>query len=453
MISGSSPCCKSELDLFYSLPTNTSITSSSYTTATAKIVTGEEENLEIDIVGNDHYIDLNDIFLKLEIKLCKENDEAIDANSKIGVINNLAHSIFKKMELSIGKGLTKTLVEVGNSHYAYKAYLLNLLNYGEDAKESWLQSGLFYKDQAGEFDNASIKKNTIVKVKVENGTDTTEILTPERFNPGFLARREQFIDGKGTLSLMIPLHLDLLHSNRFLINHMGLFFEFGRNKDNFALMGDTGFKIQIKSASIRVRKCQIHERVKLAHISALQISPIKYPLKQNKVIVTAINDGLMEYTIANLNSKIPNKLLCGLVLDSAYSGTVTENPFNFQDFNLEKITLVIDNDKMEIKINATKNDFIEGYHSINESLNLYGQMGNGIKKVEYLKGNCLFCFNLNPDKGCEEQYNILKEGSIQIILNFRENVAKKLKLIVLMEHDNQIKINNKLEVTFDQNLL
>ena len=62
-ISGSMPCCKSELDLFYSLPTNTSITSSSYTNVGANVpLTGIEENFSIEIVGNEDYIDLNDIY-------------------------------------------------------------------------------------------------------------------------------------------------------------------------------------------------------------------------------------------------------------------------------------------------------------------------------------------------------------------------------------------------------
>ena len=457
-ISGSSPCCKSELDLFYSLPTNTSITSSSYTNVESSPLTGTEENFKIDIVGNDDYIDLNDIYLKLEVQLIKvDGTTFMDKDSKIGPINNLAHSLFRKIDLSIGKGLQKTLVEIGSSHYAYKAYLLNLLNYGEDAKESWLQSGLFYKDEAGQFDNCSIAKTKDIELKAESFTTSTTTTTnnlsiPIPFNPGYIDRRQQFVDGKGILKLIIPLHLDLLHSNRFLINHMGIFFEFERNKDTFVLMGDDGFKICIKKASIRVRKCQIHERVKLAHISALQISPLKYPLRQNRVIVSTIDSGSMEYTISHMNGKIPNKILCGLVLDSAYNGALKENPFHFQAFNLSNVTLIVNNDTRVIKIDPKKNDFIEGYHSINESLNLYGQMGNGIRKSEYLKGNCLFCFNLNPDKGCEEQYNILKEGSISIILNFSENVDKKLKLIVLMEHDNQLKINNKQEVIFDYNL-
>ena len=391
-INGSPPCCKSELDLFYSLPTNTSIISSGYTNVECTPLSGTEENFKIDITGNDEYIDLNDVYLKLEVNLTKADGTPMGATPTVGVINNLAHSLFRKIELSIGKGLEKKLVEIGSSHYGYKAYLLNLLNYGEDAKESWLQSGLFYKDEAGQFDNIAVEKFTKTKIKADSMevSQSFEIKTEVAVNPGFLTRRAHFIDGNGDLKLIIPLHLDLLHSNRFLINHMSLFFEFERNKDSFILMGTGDFKISIKKASIRVRKCQIHESVKLAHIKALQISPVIYPLRQNKIFVHTIDSGSMEYSVSSLNGKIPNKIVCGLVLDSAYNGTLNENPFNFQDYDLSYITLKINNQDRVIKINAAKNDFIEGFHSINESLNLYGQMGNGIRKSENLFKGQLF---------------------------------------------------------------
>ena len=151
-IKGSNGCSKSELDLFYSLPTNTSITSSNYTNITLANLSGEEPSFEINVPGTDDYTDLSDIYLKLEVSIEKDSTR-LTSTSKVGPINNFGHSLFKKIELKIGVGLNRKLVEVGNSHYAYKAYLLNLLNFGRDAKSTWLQSSLFYKDTEGEFDS------------------------------------------------------------------------------------------------------------------------------------------------------------------------------------------------------------------------------------------------------------------------------------------------------------
>ncbi len=453
-IKNSGECCKSELDLFYTVPTNTSIQSSAYTTVSSNPLMGHEENFQININESEEYTDLSDIYLKLEVEIKKTNTNFDEENFKIGPINNFAHSLFKKIELSIGSGLNRKLVEVGSSHYGYKAYLLNLLNYGTDAKEGWMQSGLFIMDETGQFNNIAME--SFEEQKVNNTNDTPEVVEikiPKVANKGFLDRRKNFIDGKGKMKLIIPLHCDMLHSDKFLINNMGLFFEFERNKDSFLLMGDDKeFKVLIKKADMMVRKCQINESVKLAHRKALEIADIKYPIRQNKTYVSIIDNGTKEHTVTSLGTHIPNKIICGLVSDDAYNGTFESNPFEFESHNLQSISLMVNDSTKTIKLNEHTNDYSEGYHSLCESLNNYGSASSILKKSDYFKGNCFFCFNLSPDKGCPEQFNSIRTGSIQMVLNFKENLTKKLRLISIMEYDNQININKKMEVNFDYDL-
>ena len=83
--------------------------------------------------------------------------------------------------------MNRKLVEVGNSHYAFKAYLLNLLNFGYEAKKTWLQSGFFYKDTLSETINVSEINN---------------------FNFGYLQRRDFFIESKGKVNILTPIHWD-----------------------------------------------------------------------------------------------------------------------------------------------------------------------------------------------------------------------------------------------------
>lgn len=453
-IKDSMECCKSELDLFYTLPTNTSILSSSYLTVSSNPLLGTEENFHIDIPGSEEYTDLSDMYLKVEVEITN-NGDFNEENFKIGPINNLAHSLFKRVDMSIGTGFNKKLVEIGSSHYAYKAYLLNLLNYGSEAKEGWLQSGMFHRDDANFFNNISMerfqKKN--VKSNDDGAADPIIIEHPVVYNSGFLKRRECFILGKGYVKLIIPLHCDLLHSNRFLVNNMGIFFNFERNKDNFLLMGTANdYQLKIRKAEMMLRKCNINDSVKLGHKKALEISDMKYPIRQNKVFISVLDNQIQEHNITTLGSYIPNKIICGLVKDSAYNGQLKENPFEFLSHGLESITLIINDSTRVIKINEDKNDFSEAYHSLCESLNVYGEANSIIKKTEFFKGNCFFCFNINPDKGCHEQFNTIKTGVIQIKLNFKNNTAEKLRLITFMEYDNQININKKLEVNFDYDL-
>lgn len=455
LIKNSQECSKSELDLFYSPPTNTSILSSSYLQAKpANTLNGREESFEITVKGSDAYVDLNDIYLQVEVSVTKSDDSQLMKNTdKVAPINNLGHSLFKMINLNIGKGdLQQYPVEMGNSHYAYKAYFLNLLNYGSEAKTSWLQSGLFYKDEAGLFNEVTLSKNLAVQIK-NDSFETTQskslnLQTPQLANEGFIKRHDEFAKGKGSLKMIVPLHLDFLHTNKMLINKMSLKFEFERNKSSFLLMGE-GFDLNILNASLLVRKCQISDEVKLAHLQALQIHPLCYPIKQNRTIVNSISKDSANFTFSDFSNKIPNKMIFGIVRESAYNGIHTENPFNFQDFGIQSVQLIINETIRTIKINADKNDYIEGYHSLCECLNIYGQNGNNIEKQDYLKGYCLFCFNLSPDKGCEGQYNFLKEGSISAEIIFKENTTESYKLITFLEYDNQVTINNLFEVELD----
>jgi hypothetical protein len=166
-------------------------------------LSGTEDTFTIEIPPTEEYTDLNDIFLEIDVSIPKIK-EVLSSGGKpdCSPINNFAHSLFKNIELSIGVGLKKTLIETGN-YYAYKAYLLNLLNYDDDIKSTSLQSGLWIKDEAGKFDDKS--------------------------NTGFTGRREVFVQGKDSSKFIIPLRLDFLNSNRFLLSRYGLTFTFKTN--------------------------------------------------------------------------------------------------------------------------------------------------------------------------------------------------------------------------------
>ena len=162
-----------------------------------------------------------------------------------------------------------------------------MLNFGKEAKSTWLQTSLFYKDTEGQFDSIANEssKSKRVKLEGENNESEIDIFESVEANIGFIRRRNFFLKSKGKINIIIPIHCDLMNTNRFLLNNIGLFFEFERNKDNFLLMGEVDYKVKIKKVNMLVRKCQIINSVKMAHIAALQISPVKYPLKQKVSLV------------------------------------------------------------------------------------------------------------------------------------------------------------------------
>ena len=67
---------------------------------------------------------------------------------KLGVINNLLHSLFKQVDVF----LKEKQVTQATGTYAYRANLETLLNYGPAARKSQLTASLYYKDKAGKMD-------------------------------------------------------------------------------------------------------------------------------------------------------------------------------------------------------------------------------------------------------------------------------------------------------------
>ena len=120
--------------------------------------------------------------LYLQVTILKDKTK-VELTESVAPVNNFLHSLFSQIELSFnGQSF-----ENSNNVYPYKAYITDLLNYGQDSKNSYLQSGLFYKDDGNQFDN--------IKLIL---TDAERATNPVR-NSG-LVRRKDILD-KGNENL------------------------------------------------------------------------------------------------------------------------------------------------------------------------------------------------------------------------------------------------------------
>ena len=108
--------------------------------------------------------------------MTKANGNDLDANEKVGIVNNFLHSLFKQVDVF----LKEKQVTQATGTYAYRAYMETLLNYGPAAKESQLTAAMFYKDTPGKMDvadptiavaanaNHGLKRDTHLTKKAES---------------------------------------------------------------------------------------------------------------------------------------------------------------------------------------------------------------------------------------------------------------------------------------------
>lgn len=434
-ISNSSDCVKSELDLFYLPATNTSVESGIWSEhAPISLI---DKSIDFFIAGTSNYIHLNRTYLYLNVSILNERGDPVTENDPVGPVNNLASSLFKQVEVR----LNGNSVEPTNNGYAYKAYISDLLNYGEDAKKSILQSSLFYKDTSSEMESRYTNNvNTIVESK----------------NLGLIKRRKEVIDSKGNLELITKLQCDIFNCDRFLLNGIDISIKLIRNDNSFCLMHDLDKKyaIRINEAKLITRKVKISPSVILGHNLALEKTTAKYPIKRVLIENAIISSGLVSFSTSFPGKILPNRIVFGLVENTSHTGDPTKNPFNFQNFNLSSVDVKIDGQSItyasELKLNFDNNNYLRAYNTLFENIDRPVFItGNDIQREEYKNGYCLFAYDLSPDLCSGEHFNLLKTGNLSIHLTFKTSPSVPLQLILYQEFDSLIEINQNRIVTSD----
>jgi len=442
-------CTKSELDLFYVPPTNTSIESGLWSQY-QPIVSLENNTgpIEFDIKPSPEYIHLGKTLLYLSVKFQKPKQNLFKQEGSVeekelplddlpfGPVNNFASSLFSQIDVELaGKS-----IETTNETYPYKAYISDLLNYGDDAKNSFLQTSMFYKDTPGQMDSYEIDSET-----------------RHSKNLGLNQRKDLIKRGQGQVELLTRLYNDIFNTDRYLLNGVGLRISLTRQKPEFFLMKKETIPMDviITKAVLLVRRVKISPHILLAHSLALEKATAKYPIKRVVISHFTISKDVMDFKTPSLASTIlPQRVIVGMVDHLAFNGNFGLNPFNFQHFNLSKIDLSLDSSNIVypngLDCNFSSDKYLRGYYSLFEGIDRPVFMtGNGISRKDYSSGYSFFCFDLSPDLCCGDHLNIKRTGQLVLDLQFNKPREQAITLIVYSEFENLIEINSAREVFFD----
>lgn len=422
-------CLKSELELFTLPPTQTTIegTHSVYYKPISSLT--DDSPIEFVIPGQgDEYIDLAHTMLSMRVKIEVpdiKQDEAI----KVGPVNNLLHSMFNQVDVF----LNQKLVSPPNNAYAYRAYIETLLNYGPAAKSSHLSSVLWYNDTAGKMD------------------DTAD------GNVGLVNRRT--ILGKNKMvDLLGHLHCDIFNQERFLLNGVEMRLRLVRTNNAFCLMSSSkDCTIRITEASLLVRRVKIAPGILLAHARALSKSTAKYPLTRVEVKAISLHAGVHGDTLDNvILGQLPKRIIVGFVDNKAFNGDRAMNPFNFQNYDINYLSLYADG--LQIPSKPLQTDFtaadmyVDAYHTLFSGTGIHFlNEGNCISRSAYPWGNCLFAFDLTPDLSANSSthWNLVRHGSVRIEVRFGEALTSTINCIVYAEYDNVLEIDSSRQVIVD----
>ena len=155
-------------------------------------------------------IHLSNTYMYVKCKITHSDGSDMKNTDYVGPKNLTLQSLFSQVEVSLqGKPITPY-----SGHYALKSMIQNLINYGSDAKSSYLTSQLWLKDVPGAVDDSNVK----------TGGNTS------------LFERYKYFAGGKLCDLTGPIMHDLFSVGRFLLNQVSVNVKFHRSKPSSYLM-------------------------------------------------------------------------------------------------------------------------------------------------------------------------------------------------------------------------
>ena len=435
--SHSCECTKSELDLFSLPPTQTSIDKGQWVEYHPISTISDGGPIEFFISGSgDEYMDLNQTQLYIQAKITKADGTDLTDADQVGPVNLFLQSLFNQVDVS----LNDRLISPSTPTYPYRAMIETLLSYGSDAKRSQLTSSLFYKDTSGRFDNGN------------------PLAADGEVNEG-LKKRHKFTKHSNVVDMIGPIHSDIFFQDRHMLNGVDLKLKLIRSNDSFCLMA-TGanptYKVKIQNVSVFVRKVKISSGVMLGHMKALEKGTAKYPLKRNLCKMVSVPRGNLSLTQDHVFlGQLPTRIVVGCVTNEAFNGRYGKNPFNFQHFNVNYLTVHVDGEQipytpLKPNFNTPGGNYIRAYQTLFSGTDkMYQDEGNAITREDYMGGYGLYAFDLSPDLSVGGHLNLVRHGNLRLDIHFSNPLDKTINVIIYAEFNNILEIDQARNIIFD----
>ena len=434
-------CAKEELDFFSEPVTQFEIEGNNLIEYTPITSLDKNDKIHFRIIGqSDEYLRLKSsyIIVNLEIfktkstytEAAKSDDLSFKEATEILPVNNLFHSMFSNVEVS----LNNKKITSDHMNYAYRAYLQTLLNFPKEAQDSYLSTCLWRKDKAGEFDSMTANDGAIYR------KGRFKLSTP----PNYL-----------NIQLAGRLFIDFFNQPLNLLNNINVDVILTRHDVAFPFMyAEDAYNYRIKNISLFVRKVKIDSNIQEQIDKRLLKEPAKYPFTRGEIKTFEINQNNRNVTYDNLYlGKLPKRLFIGFVDSNAYDGNKTKNPFNFKHYNINFLTLY--KNGVQVPSQAYTPNFGEkqnmrSYISISETCNtFYREKSVNISADEYINGYTLWGFDLTPAH-CDDEdfFHLAETGNIKLELKLPSRTGN-VTCIIYADFDDILRIAYDRNVSID----
>ena len=349
---------------------------------------------------DDYFVDLNSVTMHAQVQVTKADGTALPAaTDDCWPVDNLLSSLWKTVEVKFNH---VTMHPETSSQHGYRAQMEYLLSIENSTKNSYVTAWF----------------------------GQTEAQRKARFK----GRQA------GVIDLCGPIAIDCLRTNTHLAPNNCLSLTFHRNTDKFLLLRGSdsteNYKLKILDVHLRCNRIRLVPAVKQRVLSGLKGSGQNYRLSHTVVNDYPVKEGSKAVSIRlHQGGPLPNQVVVGMVLTSAFTGEYGSDPYKFEHFNMDMGYLRVNG--MRMPQDPLTPDFANGHYA-RELLHLYQNTGkfrvnggNSITEADFIARSFLLPFDLTPDQCNNAHAHASRTGTMELELSFSEALAKGITVVVL----------------------
>lgn len=421
-----------ELDYSAAEPTQHAIVQRSYVTVQPVGDSYKTEgDLKFDIPACEQATALHESFLRIRCKIVKDSGDACnhDANTSpddVSVVNNLLHSMWKQVTVSLNGHEVEKI-----DNYPYRAYVDALTSYSPEVLERRGELHGWSSDTQSAFSDLA--------------------LTTAGKNVGLKTRSLPF-KNSAVVELTGRIDSDVMNQGRSIPPNTSIQIVLARASNAFVLLSSSStvkYKLLITEASLVVARDKLAPALHKVQTEMIKQYNLSIDYRHSKVLTFSVPQGETTHTIANAfksATHLPDRFLAFFVTNAAFSGLQSSNPFNFEHFNLKHFyasinesAAIVPNDGY--KPNFATKSYTNEYYALLRELDADNENHMiSIKRQDFAGGYAIYPFRIVHRTRGGDVLGPRVGGSIGLHIEFTTALTSALTLVLLADYRGSFEI-------------
>ena len=375
----------------------------------------------------DTFLQSDNMYFWVKCKIIKGDGTAVTNADNFGIVSAFGLSFFRNIKVLLNGFELNPSCE---NDIGYKNYIETIMSYDLREQNTYLSSSIFHLD---DMDNLECTNGRNIPAAGED---------PAQPAPKSMNLRYEKVKNSRTFDFTVPVCCDFFRSDSHIAPKNKITIVATRESNPFLIKSANGNATQYK---VKVEDIKLYfNRIRLDPSLTAKIlgKPCQYLSAQTQLKKYALPENITSYNIELYNGAIPRTVVVAQVQTTAVHGNYTQNPFNFQHFDINRLTLRLngqscppDSFTPDFENDLYSREYTEfllncGFYQTDKTCS--------ISQERYKKGSTFFVFDTTFDKCNSFHKHKLQTGSLELEINWKKPLPTPVSILVYSVFNQRI---------------